>query len=119
MNYNKIKLLCVEREISIDDLSKKIGMSKAGLYTSMTNNSLKIENLEKIASALNVPISYFFDTDENGQTGNIVPLETVNVYKTRYEKQKTENEYLKREIEHLKDKLADKEKLIKLLEKGI
>ncbi len=62
MNTNKINELCSERGITLLQLSKKIGMSNS-FYTTLKSGSLKVETLEKIAEALEVPVTVFFDIE--------------------------------------------------------
>jgi transcriptional regulator with XRE-family HTH domain len=61
MNYNKIKDLADQRKIKIIELSEKIGLSKTGLYKTISNKSMKVDTLEAIAKELNVSITQFFD----------------------------------------------------------
>jgi len=61
MNFNKIAEFCDKNRISLPDLADQIGVSKPGLYRSIQNQSMKVETLEKIAKALNVSITQFFD----------------------------------------------------------
>ena len=68
MLYNKIKLLCDEKRISIPELSEKIGLSKTGLYKSIANKTMKVDTLEKIAETLGVSIYEFFEFDINSST---------------------------------------------------
>lgn len=60
MNFNKIKELCEQRNLSINDLAGKIGLSKPGLYRSIQNKTMKVDILERISEVLKVPISIFF-----------------------------------------------------------
>ena len=62
--YQKIKQLRLKRKITIQDLSTKTGLTPG--YLSKIENSEKpppIPTLIKIAYALNVHISYFFEED--------------------------------------------------------
>lgn len=63
MEPNRIQELCDSKNISIKKLAKMTGLSFSGLYSAIRNNSLKIETLEKIAVALKVPITAFFDVE--------------------------------------------------------
>lgn len=45
-------------------LAKEIGMSRTGLSRSFSNNSLKVEALEKIAEVLGVSPCYFFEGEK-------------------------------------------------------
>lgn len=62
--YQKIKQLRLKRKITIQDLSTKTGLTPG--YLSKIENSEKpppIPTLVKIAYALNVHVSYFFEED--------------------------------------------------------
>ena len=61
MNYNKIKELADLRKIKMTELSDKIGLSKTGLYKTISNTSMKVDTLEAISKELGVSITHFFD----------------------------------------------------------
>ena len=66
--YHKIKQLRLKRKITIQDLSTKTGLTPG--YLSKIENSEKpppIPTLVKIAYALNVHISYFFEEDSEAE----------------------------------------------------
>ena len=68
--YQKIKQLRLKRKITIQDLSAKTGLTPG--YLSKIENSQKpppIPTLVKIAYALNVHISYFFEEDSEAEDG--------------------------------------------------
>lgn len=66
MDFDKIKKLCLKKQITIPELSEKIGMSRAGLYTSIKNQTVTVTTLEKIATALDVSINVFFENENAG-----------------------------------------------------
>lgn len=116
----KIKGLLKERNISYIAFGKAIDKSKPTIDNYFNGRSkIDVETIQKIASVLNVPVSYFFGEDLNAVSGVKINDGSVHHFKPdETERLKTENENLKREIEYLKGNVADKEKLIKLLEKG-
>ena len=57
----KINDLCYKRGITISDLADKIGVNKTTLYRSISSGEIKLSNLKKIASVLEVSILVFFD----------------------------------------------------------
>ena len=68
--YQKIKQLRLKRKITIQELSDKTGLTPG--YLSKIENSEKpppIPTLIKIAYALNVHISYFFEEDREDEGG--------------------------------------------------
>lgn len=60
MDVNNLKILCKAHGISISELAKQINMSVGGLYSSLSNNTLRVDKLELISKILNVSISEFF-----------------------------------------------------------
>ena len=61
MEY-RIKELLKERGLTLSQLSDKISMKSANLSTALSENGNPTKDtLERIASALNVPISELFD----------------------------------------------------------
>ncbi|TFD96403.1 XRE family transcriptional regulator [Dysgonomonas capnocytophagoides] len=61
MNY-RIKELCRERGITLSELADKIDMKSANLSVSLSDKgNPTITTLQKIATALNVPVSGLFD----------------------------------------------------------
>lgn len=60
----RIKEIVEEKGTSLQWVAEQIGMTKAGFYYSLANNTLKVETLEKIASVLKVPIINFFQTKQ-------------------------------------------------------
>jgi len=47
--------------MTFKELSIKIGMTEAGLYSSLKKNTIKFETLAKIAEILNIPITKLFN----------------------------------------------------------
>lgn len=67
-NLQKIKQLLREKNISIRDFAKDIGITEQALQLLIRKNSTKIETLELIAQKLNVSITIFFeDVPSNDQ----------------------------------------------------
>lgn len=61
MNY-RIKELCRERGITLSELADKIEMKSANLSVSLSEKgNPTITTLQKIATALNVPVSALFE----------------------------------------------------------
>lgn len=101
-NLSNIRELCIQKNITLKELSEEIGISQNGLQRILKDNSTRIDTLEKIASFFEVPITYFFQDDEEGVS------ETVEL--------KTENENLKKRIAELEEELLeDKRTIVKFL----
>jgi transcriptional regulator with XRE-family HTH domain len=61
MNFReKIKILCREKGITQKELSKKLGISDISLNQTLRGKYPQLQTLEKIANALDVPISELF-----------------------------------------------------------
>jgi len=60
MYVEKIKKACNEQNISIRELSEKIGMSFSGLYAALNNDTLKVNTLLKIGKVLQLSVHDFF-----------------------------------------------------------
>lgn len=69
MNY-RIKDLCKEKGITIGDLSDKVGIARESISRIIGGNNTSTDTLQKIATALNVPVSALFD--EVQSNGNII-----------------------------------------------
>jgi transcriptional regulator with XRE-family HTH domain len=103
MNFSKIKTICEEKGLTIPGLADKIGLSEAGLYQSIRNQSMKVDVLEKIAEVLETPIWIFFDLDPGSQ------IEALNKeifgYKEMIETIKANMPAIKKELVDMKEKL--------------
>lgn len=93
-NLNLIRTIASEKKIQLKEISEKVGLTPGGLQNIMSQNSTKIETLEKIADVLGVPVTVFF-TNENE---NIV-------LKEENQKLKEKNVLLHEELENLNEKL--------------
>ena len=70
-NYNtmsefRIKEICKEKGITQKELAEKIGISAVGLAKALAGNTT-IGTLDKIASALGVPVSELFEAPKSGE----------------------------------------------------
>lgn len=61
MNLERIKLLAENKRIPFKKIASDIGMSEGNLHRCVRENKIQASDLEKIADALKVPVSYFFD----------------------------------------------------------
>jgi transcriptional regulator with XRE-family HTH domain len=57
----KIKAYIESKGINLTHLAKKIEMSKQNLSSVLSNNDIKLSQLQKICNVLGLPITYFFD----------------------------------------------------------
>ncbi|SHE32775.1 helix-turn-helix domain-containing protein [Desulforamulus putei] len=64
--YEKIRTLRVQQNLTLKELSEKTGLSVSFLsQVERGTSSLAITSLKKIADAFNVPITSFFDSENN------------------------------------------------------
>jgi len=89
MYSEKIKKVCQDKNISIRDLAKEIGMSFSGLYASLNNDTLKVSTLIQIADVLKMPVINFFGVRKtlDEMLGNtFLDNETVILLSKRHDK---------------------------------
>lgn len=72
MRLELIKELCKNRQISIKNLATNVGISEPTLYRCIRMNQIQAEILEKIAQALNISVSAFFDESVADIHGNVI-----------------------------------------------
>ncbi len=110
MNFNKIKTICEEKGLTIPALADNIGISEAGLYQSFRNQSMKVDILEKIAKVLDTPIWIFFDLDPEAQ---LEPLrKEIKYYKDKLEDISAIMPSIKKDMEHMQERLAVTDMLV-------
>lgn len=111
-------IILIERQIKKKDIADKLSMTDVNLSKVLKKASIDALLLEKIASELNVPASYFFEEEEGGrifvgykirETGNRVKGDiTLSDCRTELEKAAIE-------IECLKQVVPEKERIIDVL----
>ena len=70
MNYYKIKSELEKRGISIKNFCRRINLTEQGFYQMIRNESMKVDVLERISEALNVPMSYWFNGKDYAPADN-------------------------------------------------
>lgn len=60
----RIKEICKEKGITLEDLAKRLGILRTSLSQSLSRNSFSTDKLSEIADALNVPIWQLFVSPE-------------------------------------------------------
>lgn len=111
MKYSKIQyLLDSNKNLIKKDLLKKVGKSNWGFNEMVKKRSMRVDVLEKMSEYFNVPISYWFQEEEN--------ISTFNESETTYVKLKKEQEMkaLEKAMELLETELDQKNGQIKFLE---
>lgn len=102
---------------TVEDLSKKMGYTKAGLHKILNKPDLNTEILKKIAETYRVDIGYFFSGDFS-QKGKINAVgEPIVTYRDNEEQKllEKENEGLRTEIRLLREQVAILTEMIQLL----
>lgn len=122
-NLYLIKQLVEKKNMTIAELASRVGVSEQQIHLMCRKNSTKIETLEKVCRVLKVNISYFFDEDlsevhEVRQAGrDYVEEGNIEHHGTEYAGGVSIEADLREQIAQLKSQLADKERIIKLLER--
>lgn len=117
MNINKLLNLIDGKGITKAKVIKSTGISRPALDSILAGNDFKVSNLEKIAIALNKPVGYFFDEEIDVRSAgrDYVEKGKIEHHGTEYNGSSSEAD-LRDQIATLKSQLADKERIIKLLE---
>jgi len=87
-NLQLISSLLDKKKLSIDQFAAKIGLKRGAIYKLISENSTKIDTLEKIAAVLDVPVAYFFTDSEQVQ-------EQVTVYSNKIHNNSTVDELVR------------------------
>ena len=69
MNLQRIKLAAERSRIEFKALAGMVEMSEGNLHRCVRENKIPANTLEKIAVALGVPVSYFFDEEAPAAPG--------------------------------------------------
>ena len=56
----RVKAILKDKQMTLNDLAKKLGVSRQALYLQINNNP-RISTLQRIADALGVPVGQLFD----------------------------------------------------------
>jgi transcriptional regulator with XRE-family HTH domain len=119
LNYNKLKELLTQKRINVPALAKEIGMSKPGLYLAIDKERLTVDTLEKIAIALEVPVTVFFETSLQDKEQFEILKKEIKGYSEQVKeyqntlKRNTLNEQLVLEMyRYFEESLSDEEKNI-------
>lgn len=83
----KILELCKEAGINQTELADRIGLSRVGLSKAINGNPT-VDTLEKIAIALNVPITDLFTTTNKDLCGHVEYKGVVYTIKSREDLEK-------------------------------
>lgn len=122
MDLERIRTIALKRSGGIKRLAQEVNMSDVNLFRCLRENSIKAQDLERIARVLNVNIAEFFP---NAQVHQSISAESA-VSSAQTKKASgiphhlTEaNEELRARIAQLEEHLRDKEEIITLLREKI
>lgn len=120
-NLFLIKQFAEKKNIAITELANIVGVSEQQIHLMVRKNSTKIETLEKIAKALEVPVSCFFEEDDvevRAAGRDYVEKGKIEHHGAEYNAPMTcPSSELEKENAELKQKLIDaQERIIKLME---
>ncbi len=121
MNLERIRALGLKRPGGIKKLAADVDMSDVNLFRCIREGSIKAQDLERIARALNVSITEFFPDDAASiSIGNnsVSSFNGNNIALTDSANLVRENEDLRARITQLEDHLRDKDEIITLLRRG-
>lgn len=109
-NFVIIRELCERRGYTLTGLSERIGLSKDALQKIIAKGSTNTGTAERIAEALGVPPAIFFDG---------YPEHLLRNHLSGRRADEPQDLPSEREIAYLKQLLAEKERYIKALERGL
>jgi len=109
-NYQIIRTLAKEKKITLKEISIQAGISEQGLQKIINDGTGKVTTLQKIATALMVPLSDILNHDQEDK--NI-----LNELPPTYKHTRSLNDVS--EIDYLQQVVRDKERIIELLEKQL
>lgn len=78
----RVKEVCKDKGVTLAEIAGKIGVAQASL-SKMLGGNPTIGTLEKIATALNVPITELFSTNKQDLCGHVEYKGTVYTIKSR------------------------------------
>ena len=107
----RIKKMVKEKKIKQSDLCTKLGMTRAGINAIYSRKDINTELLQKISIVLKVPMSYWFQEDQDKKFDSFYYLgnDECGIRLSEAEKK----------ISYLEDQLKTKDKLISVLENSV
>lgn len=88
----KIKELADKKNLTLADIGKVLGKTKQAIYEMVDKEDVNTSILKKLSQALNTPISFFFNEDDNSDA-NI--QEKLTSLKKELDSLRQENAFLK------------------------
>lgn len=111
MNYNDLVILAKQKNLSVTEFAKQIGMTRQGLQTATTNQTMAMDKIINVCRVLGITPNKFFGWEEDVQViGNGIFASHVSGGNTQ-----NSNEA----ILALKDELKEQRAIIKEKDKQI
>lgn len=110
MNYNRLKSLIAQKNLSIEQAANKIGITAGGFHAMVKNNTMTIKNLESILELVESDITSFFTknypTNDNASLLSETQILKIEEMKELIVTQKKLIERLEKEVSRLEDELC-------------
>lgn len=110
MNYNELKQIAKSKNILIKDLASAISITRQGLQKVMDNGTIELNKVKDICIILKISPLLFFDSNSGIYINGSNQIGSNN-------KMITDNKDV--EIKMLKDRISDKDEIIKMLREKI
>jgi len=104
MDYSELKQIAETKKIEVREIANQLEMTSNGFRESIKNETIQLKKLRQLCEILNISPAKFFDVNQFGIISKNVDLGSKQLIDSR-----------DREIEMLKQRLNDKEEIIKLL----
>lgn len=111
MNYNDLVILAKQKNLSVSEFAKQIGMTRQGLQTATTNKTMAMDKIINLCRILGITPNEFFEWEN--ETG------TVGAYAANISSanMQNSNEAIKALNDQLKEKDRQISRLMTMLEK--
>lgn len=118
----RIKELMFQENIEIPELAKKLGKTKQAIYDMLEKKDVNTSILRDLSSVFNIPMTAFFEENPithytSGNSNIVVGRDNNGNISTAECQDRLEDAML--EIQHLKERLKDKEEMIEILKSQI
>ncbi|MFT3753706.1 MAG: hypothetical protein QM800_12810 [Paludibacter sp.] len=107
MNYNELKQIADSKKIEVREIANELEMTSNGFRESIKNETIQLKKLRKLCELLHIHPTVFFDVQKG------VYLNNVHAQVGNNNKIVIENK--DREIAELRERLNDKDEIIKML----
>lgn len=104
LNLTNVDSLLRKRKMTKVQLAQKLEMSYVGLLKAIRENSTTLSSLLKIADALDVPVNFFFMSEDELEKVNGFSLERFIALQDEVLTLRKENEDLKNKIIRISDR---------------